>query len=62
MEALVASGKKASELADIMKKYPQVLVNAYVANTKKYGYLEDKEIADLSIIWTRSTMVMAVYW
>ncbi|GAA0177852.1 phosphoglucosamine mutase [Clostridium sediminicola] len=38
------SGKKLSELASIMKKLPQVLVNAKVPNEKKNIYKEDKDI------------------
>jgi phosphoglucosamine mutase len=38
------SGKKLSELAAIMKKLPQVLVNATVPNDKLKIYLEDEEI------------------
>jgi phosphoglucosamine mutase len=41
------TGKKMSELADIMQVFPQVLVNAKVKNEKKYAYLEDKIIADM---------------
>ena len=46
ISAVLASGKKLSELADPIKIYPQVLVNAHVANTKKQKYKEDKEIMD----------------
>lgn len=41
------SGKKLSELAKIMKVYPQVLVNAKVENSKKELYKEDKVIMDV---------------
>lgn len=43
---LKKEGKKLSELAGIMHKLPQVLVNAVVPNDKKTIYLEDKEIVD----------------
>lgn len=46
MSALVASGKKMSELADPIRIYPQVLVNAHVSNAKKESYKEDQEIMD----------------
>ncbi|MFL0196121.1 phosphoglucosamine mutase [Clostridium sp. WILCCON 0269] len=38
------SGKKLSEIASMMKNFPQVLVNAKVPNSKKNIYEEDKEI------------------
>lgn len=38
-------GKPLSELASIMKVYPQVLKNAKVSNDKKKKYLEDEKIA-----------------
>lgn len=38
------SGKKLSELASIMTKYPQVLVNARIKNENKYKYIEISEI------------------
>lgn len=43
---LKKEGKKLSELAGIMHKLPQVLVNAVVPNDKKNIYLEDKEIVN----------------
>ena len=36
--------KKISELASIIKIYPQVLINAQVSNEKKYLFKEDEEI------------------
>ncbi len=36
--------RTASELNGLMTAYPQVLVNAKVANTKKHAYLEDAVI------------------
>ena len=44
VEAWQASGKKLSELADPIKIYPQVLVNAHVSNAKKESYKDDEEI------------------
>ncbi|MDD4690852.1 MAG: phosphoglucosamine mutase [Eubacterium aggregans] len=40
------SPQKASELNALMTSYPQVLVNAKVANTKKHDYLGDAVIQD----------------
>ena len=39
------SGKKLSELADIMDIYPQVLINAKVCNSKKYDFRNDEIIS-----------------
>ena len=44
IQAILESGKKASELGDMVQKYPQVLINAKVDSDKKYGYKEDVEI------------------
>lgn len=44
--ALRDSGKKISELADVVTILPQVLVNAKIRNERKNSYLEDKVIAD----------------
>ena len=44
MSALLASGKKLSELADPIKIYPQILVNARVSNQNKEAYKDDEEI------------------
>lgn len=44
---LKSSGRKLSELADIMHVLPQVLKNAKVKNEKKYSYLEDELVARL---------------
>ena len=38
IQAILESGKKASELGDLVQKYPQVLINAKVASDKKYDY------------------------
>ena len=45
LETIVHSGKKASELAEIMNVLPQSLVNAKVPNDKKNRYMEYPEIA-----------------
>ena len=37
-------GKKASELGETIKLYPQILINAKVNSNKKYDYEKDKEI------------------
>ena len=46
VKALVASGKKASELSDEIEIFPQVLVNAKVKNENKEVFREDKEIQE----------------
>ncbi len=46
LEVVVDSGKKLSELAAIMQVLPQALVNAKVANTKKYDYMNYPEVAE----------------
>ena len=43
---MVRTGKKLSELTQIMTVLPQALVNAKVSNLKKEYYLENQEIAD----------------
>lgn len=43
---LCATGKKMSELASVMKVYPQVSKNARVKNENKNAYLDNKEIAE----------------
>jgi phosphoglucosamine mutase len=45
MKVLKNSNKKLSELKSIMEILPQILINAKVANDKKYKYLENQEIA-----------------
>jgi phosphoglucosamine mutase len=42
--AILEANKPASELAGILRKYPQVLVNAKVSSEKKYSYNQDEEI------------------
>lgn len=44
LSAIKLSGKKASELANQVTVYPQVLVNAKVKNENKQAYKEDDEI------------------
>jgi len=44
--ALRDSGKKISELAEVVTILPQVLVNAKIKNERKNNYMEDKVIAD----------------
>ena len=46
IQTILEEGKKASELADMVKLYPQILINAKVNSDKKYEYKEDKEIND----------------
>jgi len=46
IKTILEEGKKASELGDEIKLYPQVLVNAKVNSDKKYNYKENKEIKD----------------
>ena len=45
VKAVFASGKKLSELADEIKIYPQVLVNARINNDYKKTYMKDEEVA-----------------
>lgn len=44
LTALKEDGRSSADLADLMTSYPQVLVNAQVANSKKHAYLEDTVI------------------
>ena len=46
IQAILESGKKASELSNLVQKYPQVLVNAKVSSDKKYDYEKNAEIKD----------------
>lgn len=46
IKAMLESKKKASELGEMVKLYPQVLVNAKVSSDKKYDYEKDKEIKE----------------
>ncbi len=45
LEVIVKTGKKLSELAEIMEVLPQALINAKVPNHKKSSYMEYPEIA-----------------
>ena len=44
IQAILESGKKASELGAIVQKYPQVLINAKVDSNKKCDYEKNAEI------------------
>ena len=44
IQAILESGKTASELGGALKTYPQVLANAKVSSEKKYEYEKDEEI------------------
>ena len=44
IQAILESGKKSSELGNIVQKYPQVLINAKVDLKKQQDYKNDKEI------------------
>ena len=44
IQTILEENKKASELASIIKLYPQVLINAKVNADKKYDYEKDEEI------------------
>ena len=44
IQAILESGKKASELSGLLQKYPQVLINAKVSSDKKYDYEKNAEI------------------
>lgn len=46
LSVMKRSGKKASELAQVMESLPQVLVNARVNNAKKNHYMEDAVIRE----------------
>lgn len=46
IKAMLESKKKASELGDMVRLYPQVLVNAKVSSDKKYDYEKNEEIKE----------------
>ena len=46
IKSILEEGKKASELASIVKLYPQVLINAKVNSDKKYDYDKNTEIKE----------------
>ncbi len=47
LEILKQSGKKMSELAAIMEKFPQVMINVKIPNHQKENWKNDSEITDL---------------
>ncbi len=47
LEILKASGKKMSELAGVMEKFPQVMINVKIPNHQKENWKNDSEITDL---------------
>lgn len=44
IKSILEENKKASQMVQMVKLYPQVLVNAKVNSEKKYGFKDDKEI------------------
>ena len=44
IKSIFEENKKASELCKLVKKYPQILVNAKVNSDKKFDYEKDEEI------------------
>jgi len=46
IQAVLEADKKASEMAEIIKLYPQVLVNAKVNSEKKYDYDKNEKIQE----------------
>ena len=46
IQTILEENKKASELADTIKLYPQILINAKVNSDKKYEYENNKEIKE----------------
>ena len=46
IQAMLENQKTASQLASIVQKYPQVLINAKVASDKKYDYEKNQEIKE----------------
>lgn len=46
IKAILEEKKKASEMKDMIKIYPQTLVNAKVSNEKKYRYAENKDVKE----------------
>lgn len=44
IQAILEENEKASKMAEIIKLYPQVLINAKVNSDKKYDYEKDEEI------------------
>ena len=46
IKTILEENKKASELGDLIKLYPQVLINAKVNSEKKYDYEQNKDIKE----------------
>lgn len=46
IQAVLEANKKASEMAEVIKLYPQVLVNAKVNSEKKYDYDKNEKIQE----------------
>lgn len=46
IKTILEEKKKASELGDLIKLYPQVLINAKVNSEKKYDYEQNKDIKE----------------
>ena len=46
IQAMLESKKTASELGNLVQKYPQVLINAKVSSDKKYDYEKNPEIKE----------------
>ena len=46
IQAILENNKKASEMCEIIKLYPQVLINAKVNSDKKYDYQDNLEIKE----------------
>jgi len=46
IKAILEADKKASELGDMVKLYPQILINAKVSTEKKYDYDKDSTIKE----------------
>ena len=44
IKSILEENKNASQMAQMVKLYPQVLVNAKVNSEKKYEFKDDKEI------------------
>ncbi len=46
IQAILEANKKVSEMTEIIKIYPQVLINSKVSSNKKYDYEKDSDIKD----------------
>lgn len=62
MHVIKETGKKLSELSSAMDTYPQILLNAKVANDKKHGYLDNdaikKAIKDVEAVYDGAGRVL----